>query len=258
MNAEKDAGRPPIFDFHFHYWAREDGSSNADVIRGLIEPGALEGILCCTSLGRGIDDPVEANRVLFGLAAELGPKKLPLLASAHPTDAKWREGLERMLSASEAIVGIKLHPPVGRYEVTLETVGPVFEFAEERGLMIASHTCPVPGKSAMSFLPALEEHPEVTFIIYHASTHEESAYLAMRKNVYVEPTWIGFFRETFDMTGKLGGFGKLLAGTDGPGWFDGFEGDPYDDLHELACRMIDDEENVKSFLYGNAARLLGL
>ena len=121
-----------------------------------------------------------------------------------------------------------------------------------------SHTCPVPGKSAISFLPALEAHPDVVFIVYHASTHEESAYLSIRKNVYVEPTWLGFYRETFDMALKLGGRHKLLAGTDGPGWFDGFEGDPYDDLCELSRRMIDDEEVVADFLYGNAAKLLGL
>ena len=250
--------RPPIFDFHFHYWAKPDGTDNLEVIRSLIEGGDLEGILCCTTLGRGQADPVAANADLFKAAAELGRGKLPLLASAHPTESGWRGKLSAMLDASGEIVGIKLHPPVGRYDVTLETVGPVFEFADERGLMVASHTCPPPGKSAICFLPALEEHPDVTFIIYHASTHEESAYLSMRKNVYVEPTWLGFFRETFDMTGKLGGFGKILAGTDGPGWFGNFDGDPYDDLHGLARRMIDDDENVKAFLYGNAARLLGV
>ena len=142
--------------------------------------------------------------------------------------------------------------------MTLETVGPVFEVAAEKKLIVASHTCPVPARSAIAFLPVLERFPDVTFIIYHASRHEEAAYLSIRKNVYVEPSWLGFFRPLFDMAGKLGGHHKLLAGTDGPGWFANFEGDPYDDLAQLARRMLPGEKEAKMFLHENAAALLGL
>ncbi|HHN46808.1 MAG TPA: hypothetical protein ENN09_05135, partial [Planctomycetes bacterium] len=164
--------------------------------------------------------------------------------------------LAAMLKTSPEIVGIKLHPPVGHYTVAIDTLAPVFEAAAEHGLMVASHTCPVPGQSAIAFLPLLERFPEVAFIVYHASTHEEAAYLSLRKNVYVEPTWLGFFRPVFDMVGKLGGFGKLLAGTDGPRWFAKFNGDPYEDLVVQAGKMLPGPAEMDAFLYKNAAELL--
>ncbi len=248
--------RSRILDFHFHYSEKDGG--NVSVIEKLLDDGSVEGILCCTSLRAEPRDAVSANRPLIEAAARYGRRKLPLLACVHPSRDGWKAGLDSMLDASEEIVGIKLHPPVGKYDVTLETVGPVFEVAAEKRLIIASHTCPVPGKSAIAFLPALQRFPGVSFIIYHASTHEEAAYLSIRKNVHVEPTWLGFFHPLFDMVGKLGGYGKLLAGTDGPGWFAGFEGDPYDDLAQLARGMLPGEKELNMFLYENAAALLGL
>ncbi len=249
--------RPRIFDFHFHYFSGE-GGGNVGVIEKLLDDGALEGILCCTSLGAEPGAALAANGPLFEAAARYGRRKLPLLAAINPGRDGWRESLDTMLGASEEVVGIKLHPPAGKYDVTPETVGPVFEMAAERKLIVASHTCPVPGRSAVAFLPVLERFAGVTFIIYHASRHEEAAYLSIRKNVHVEPSWLGFFRPVFDMVGKLGGYRKLLAGTDGPGWFANFEGDPYEDLAQLARRMLPGEKEVRMFLYENAAALLGL
>jgi predicted TIM-barrel fold metal-dependent hydrolase len=60
------------------------------------------------------------------------------------------------------------------------------------------------------------------------------------------------------MTVKLAGVRKLVAGTDGPGWFADFKGDPYQDLYELSRKMLPDMEKVRAFLSGNAARLLGV
>ena len=248
--------RPAVFDFHFHYSERDGG--NVDVIRKLLDEGSVEGILCCTSLRIEAKDALPANRPLIEAAARYGKMKLPLLAAVNPSRDGWKDALRSLLDASGEIVGIKLHPPIGKYDVTPETVGPVFEMAAERNLIVASHTCPVPGRSAVAFLPVLERFAGVTFIIYPASTHEEAAYLSMRKNVYAEPSWLGFFKPLFDMVGKLGGYGKLLAGTDGPGWFASFPGDPYEDLAQLARGMLPGEEEVRMFLYENAAALLGL
>lgn len=248
--------RPRVFDSHFHYLEGDGG--NVDVIRKLLDDGMVEGILCCSSLRAEPKEALSANRPLIEAAARYGKKKLPLLAAVHPNRNGWKDALSSLLDASNEIVGIKLHPPIGKYDVTPETVGPVFEMAAERKLIVASHTCPVPGRSAVAFLPVLERFAEVTFIIYHASTHEEAAYLSMRKNVHVEPSWLGFFKPLFDMVGKLGGYRKLLAGTDGPGWFANFDGDPYDDLAQLARGMLPGEEEVRMFLYENAAALLGL
>ncbi|MBN1809643.1 MAG: amidohydrolase family protein [Planctomycetes bacterium] len=245
-----------VFDFHFHFFSRD--GSNIDVVRGSLQNPAVRGILCCTDLPLSDHDPVALNAPLFSLAADVGRNKLPLLATVHPSQQNWRGRLAKMLDASAEIVGIKLHPPAGGYEVTEALLAPVFEAASERKLIVASHTCPVPGSSAIAFLPLVRRFSDVPFVIYHASTHEESAYMSMRGDVYVEPSWLGFFRPVFDMVGKLGGYRRLLAGTDGPGWFSGFDGDPYDDLVRLALGMLPDDVSVRAFLCGNAERLLGL
>jgi predicted TIM-barrel fold metal-dependent hydrolase len=248
--------KPQVFDFHLHYFAK--GNGNLDVITGLFDKGSVGGALCITDLYVQPADAVAANKPLFETAARLGRRKMPLLATAHPSMAGWADALEKMLASSQEIVGIKLHPPVGHYTVSVDLLAPVFEIAAKRNLMIASHTCPVPGQSAIAFLPLLERFPEVPFIIYHASTHEEAAYLSIRKKVYVEPTWLGFFKPVFDMVGKLGGYNKLLAGTDGPRWFADFKGDPYEDLAALAAKMLPGRKTLHAFLYGNAAELLSL
>ena len=115
------------------------------------------------------------------------------------------------------------------------------------------------GLSAAAFHPSLKRRPETKLVIYHGSTHEESAYQATSfRNVHVEPSWLGFFPHLFQLMRKLGGYRKMLAGTDGPGWFDSFDGSPYEDLVQLARQHLDDDETVRDFCARNARRLLGI
>lgn len=240
-----------VFDFHFH-------GGNAERVRQVLD-GEVSGILCCTNLKCPHQEFEERNQALLKLAREKGAAVLPLLAMVHPNQPDWKEHAAGWFDKYPELVGIKLHPPSSGCEIRPELIDPLFDFVLERGLFVASHTVPVPGLSAVSFFPSLKRRREVRLVIYHASTHEETAYLAESfPNVYVEPTWLGFFPNLFQLMSKLGGYRKMLAGTDGPGWFDAFEGSPYQDLVDKARSMLPDEETLRDFCARNARRFLNM
>jgi len=245
-----------IFDFHFHYFGKTSVAS-IERIAAVLDEGQVSGILCCTDLNAPHEEFVERNAPLLELARARGRSVLPLLAMVHLNQPRWQEQAGRWFDGCPELVGVKLHPPVSGYRIEPELVDPLFDFAGERDLLVASHTVPLPGLSAAAFHPSLRRRKQTKLVIYHGSTHEESAYLATSfPNVHVEPSWLGFFPNLFQLMSKLGGYGKLLAGTDGPGWFDGFEGSPYEDLLALARKYLPDEETVAGFVGGNARRLL--
>lgn len=241
-----------VFDFHFH-------GEDAGRVREVLEGGEVAGIVCCSALSCPHEEFEERNRPLLELAAGAGRGRLFLLAVVHLSRPGWREHAAGWFDRHPALVGVKLHPPNSGFRLVPELLDPLFDFVLERGLFVASHTVPLAGFSAADFFPSLKRRRETRLVIYHGSRHEESAYLAASfPNVYVEPSWLGFFPPLFRMMSRLGGYGRLLAGTDGPGWFDRFPGSPYADLVEKARAMLPDEETLAGFCCGNARRFLGL
>jgi len=246
----------PVFDFHFHCKGSQEG---ADRVARVLDGGEVSGILCCTDLSVGHEEFEDRNGPLLSLSAERGREVLPLLAMVHLNRPGWQEHAAGWFDRWPTLVGVKLHPPTSGYTICPELVNGLFDFVLERDLFVACHTVPLPGLSAAAFHPSLKRRRDVRLVIYHGSTHEESAYLAASfPNVYVEPSWLGFFPDLFELMRKLGGHRKMLAGTDGPGWFDSFPGSPYADLLSLARRHLPDEPTVAAFCAGNARRFLGI
>jgi len=244
-----------VFDFHFHFSG--GGADGAARVRHTLDSGEVSGILCCTDLHCEPEQFEERNQPLLALAKEKGKQVLPLLAMIHLNRPGWLDHARTWFDRYPELAGVKLHPPISGYRLTPELLDPLFDFVLERGLFIASHTCPTPGLSAIGFEPSLRRRPKTRLVIYHASTHEETAYLAASfANVYVEPSWLGFFPNLFQQVRKLGGHRKMIAGTDGPGWFADFKGSPYQDLVTLSRGLLPDEPAVKDFCAGNAKRFL--
>lgn len=239
-----------FFDFHTHCepgWAAE--------IAAMLNNDDIVGLVCCTALKTGHGEFETANRGLFELSDGENGGKLNILATVHINQPDWREHLTAWLDRHPYLLGVKLHPPISGYKITKELTDPLFELANERGLVIASHTCPEPGLSAIDFAPSLKRFPDTNLIIYHGSRHEDSAYLANQfRNVFVEPSWLGYFPNLFQMMAQLGPR-KLLAGTDGPGWFSRVE-DPYGDLERIVTNLMPDEKERENLLVNNAVELL--
>ncbi len=247
-----------VFDAHFHYGASFGASDPTKFKRDWLDTHEVSGILCCTDLACGHEEFERVNGPLLEMSTQLGRDVLPLLAMVHLNAPQWQEHAKRWFDRYPTLVGIKIHPPVSKYRLSAELLDPLFDFAMERKLCLASHTTPIPGLSSADFHDSLCRRPETTLILYHASPHEQAAYLAEAfANVYVEPSWLGFFPSLFQLTRKLGGWRKLLGGTDGPGWFGAVQGSPYDDLVAVARKHFDgNAEAVADFCGQNVKRLL--
>lgn len=249
-----------LFDFHFHgYGGGEDWTPK---VRSALDGGELSGILCCTDLNSKHEEFEEKNRPLLELAHEKGAELLSLAAMIHP-DRKglWRMHAEKWFDKYPELVALKLKPELTDCPICPEYIDMIFDFANERDLLVVSHTQPERGYSAISFAPSLKKFRKTKLVLYHASLNEEAAYLsAVFPNVYVEPSWLAFTPSFFIMMEKLGGYGKMLAGTDGPGWFSSFNGSPYKDIVAKAKEFIrpGNDGALEMFCSGNARKLLKL
>lgn len=259
----KTGRKPEIFDFHFHaYGISRRGEDHSPLIRRLIRSGRVAGILCCSDLYCEHRDFERRNRSLLDLSCELGPAKLPIAATIHPdAKASWRKSAAGWLGRHPNIRALKLKPEMRKTPIEPRYIDSVFEFANEMDLIVVSHTQPEREYSAINFIGSLKKMPSTKLVLYHASLNEEAAYLAaIFPNVHVEPSWLGFTPNLFSMMENLGGYSKMLAGTDGPGWFKSFKGDPYADLVTKAAGLMrtGNKESLELFCAGNARRLLGI
>jgi len=248
-----------VFDFHIHGHGLSTGEDRTGVLRELLESNEACGMLCLTEIHVPHEEFDQVNANLIKLAKEKGPNVLPLAAMIHPNEPDWKEHATRWFDTYPELKAIKLKPSTTDCPIVPEYIDPIFDFALEREIFIVTHTEPTPNYTAMSFLPSLKRRKEIKLVLYHGSPNEEAAFLAAGfRNVYVEPSWLGFFPHLFSLMEKLGGYKKFLAGTDGTSWFDNFEGSPYRDLVDKARKMLPDEATLRDFCAGNARRFLGI
>ncbi len=252
-----------VFDSHFHgYGISGKGEDWTPKIREILEGGEICGMLCCTDLRCRHEDFEETNKTLLELAKEKGRKILPLAAMLHPDkNASWRRHAEKWFDNHAELSAIKMKPEIGGIPVHPDYMDPVFEFANERDIPIVTHTQPERAYSAINYIESLKKFRKTKLVLYHASLNEEAAYLAASfPNVYVEPSWLAFNPNFFHMIGNFGAYSKMLAGTDGPGWFAGFKGSPYEDLVSRAKELIrpGNEQAITDFCRNNALRLLNI
>jgi len=235
------------FDSHFHVWPGHEGK-----LGKFLESGQIDGmnLILASPFAK---DQTALNNDAFALKKKYG-KQVQLAYWMNPLDPGHIKTAELFFKDHPETTGIKIHPcHVNPYPITEEILGPVFDFAKERDLYIITHTQPTPGHSAIHFRSIMAKRPEVRFIVGHGSTMEESVFMATSfKNCYVDPSWLGFFSLLFEMAERLGGFNKLLAGTDGPMWFAGCDIEPFEDVIQLSRKYLPSMKEVKMFCYDNA------
>ena len=162
--------------------------------------------------------------------------------------------IERCISAG--MVGIKLHPEMHKVAVDDERYRPAWEYANERGLPVLSHTGTAGLNPIKSFEKLAEEYLDAIIILGHAGFGSEGARQSIeagRKypNIYPEITGSTIVYGTLERMVRELGADRVLFGTDLPFL------DPRPQIGRVAFAKISDEE--KRLVLGlNAQRIFNL
>lgn len=151
---------------------------------------------------------------------------------------------------------IKIYPPYGDIRLTDKRWAPLFEFANERGLAVISHTGIEPSCEPKYFDDIAPLYPRLNFVIGHSGNVEPQrtqAINAARKwaNVYLETC--STYRSPGVIEQLVAGAGedRLLFGSDLPLL------DPRSQMGKIVTARISDKAKQK-ILGANARRLLRL
>ena len=153
-----------IIDMHGH--VREDGEPGDRYpdAHGIVEQMDRTGIaLCCVSRTGG--EPPAGNDTV-AKAARRFPDRLVPLAVANPNWDDVRGELERCFD-EHGMRMIKIHPVSHDTEPDDPSYDPVWEFANERGCLIVTHTlCHDDERDA--WIDRAKNNPNATLMLYHA------------------------------------------------------------------------------------------
>lgn len=246
-----------FFDAHFHVSNRGGKGKGRGPVSAALDSGRIDGMNLILARP-GSAGTQRANGEAFALKKKYGTR-VQLAYWTDPREEDYLGAMKRFLDVHPQVTGIKIHPTACAIPISEENFGATLDLALERDLYVITHTQPTPGHSAICFHALLEKRPDLRFIVGHGSTMEEALFMAAAyKHCYVEPSWLGFFSPLFEMAERIGGYHKIMAGTDGPGWFDGFDGDPFEDVIQRARGYLPTMKEVRMFCYDNAAQFFRL
>ncbi|MBO9609061.1 MAG: amidohydrolase family protein [Paenibacillaceae bacterium] len=164
--------------------------------------------------------------------------------------------LDRDLAEYDSIdgfVGFKFLPDYHKYPLDGDKFRRIYEFANERGLLLLSHTWGHSPYNPPQMVEALaRKYPNITFLLGHSAPGESDVAIELASrlpNVYLE------LCDTHRLNGMVKKMveratsEKVLFGTDYP-WYD-----PYYCLGSILFSGIEDEDMI-NIIHRNAARLL--
>ncbi len=179
----------------------------------------------------------------------------------NPHDPVWQDDVP--LARQHGFKGIKIHPVLDHYAVSLEALEPVFACARDNSWPILTHTdADGTTMGAAHYEPLIKSFPDVVLILAHL--RPGAIPLAKRyENVFVDTTYMDAV--TVEVGWLALGAGKILFGSDAAEGFD--VGHPVPRLRpprsyaglvaELQARGIPDD-SLEHILYTNAAEIFNL
>jgi predicted TIM-barrel fold metal-dependent hydrolase len=172
-----------------------------------------------------------------------------------------QEARDSLREYPEIMKGFKLHPAGDGYTVTCDLLEGLFELANERDLMIQSHT-EAGACNAAKFAPLLEKFPKTKLVLVHGFPAEEAFKVVNAfENVYIDNSYTAWGQAYQQAALKAVGKKKLLFGIDSPEGFPSQGGRllPHfrDAASEVAAFYGNDRDVVEHVFYKNALRLLG-
>ena len=163
--------------------------------------------------------------------------------------------LERAIDTLK-LVAIKLYPPFVPWPMNEPVWDPIYEFANDRGLVIIHHT----GAEYQAFPKFLADvaprFPNAKFVSGHSGNTPECraqaiAAAQINPNVYLETCSTFRTPGVIEQLVEEGGADRVLFGSDTPLM------DPRPQLGKIITAQISDEAKALA-LGGNAARILGI
>jgi len=262
MREEVLSGRPvssfEIIDCHGHmgYWHNFNipARTATDMVR-LMDRAGIRSIVAGGHAGIGPDFRLGNDEVLAGMREFPGRIHGYCCVNPHYPACEMRDELSRCFDAG--MIAVKIHPSMHGYPVDGEGYRPAWEFANERGCCLLSHTCVGDGNCGIGmFEKPARDFPNVNVILGHSGFGYEGARQCIElaskcPNVYLDITASTFYTGLVERMVKGVGPERVLFGTDLP----------FIDCRGQVGRMAFsdlDAEQLELILGANARRLFGI
>jgi len=244
----------PIIDMHTHmgpFYGTYLPEASLEAMLATMDREHIDWIISAPH--SALFDPVGGNAEIVTAMAQ-HPQRIRGYYTVNP---HYLEGLEQDLAAFDRIggyVGFKLLPDYHNYPLTGDGYRRIYEFANERGLLLLSHTWGHSRYNPPQMVAELaNKYQNIQFLLGHSAPGETDYAIALagcQPNVYLELCDTG---RLSGMIGKMvqeAGSEKVIFGTDFP-WYD-----PHYMLGSVLFSGIADDE-MRNILYGNAERIVG-
>lgn len=261
MRDEVLEGRPvssfELSDCHGHlgYWHNFNvpAHSAADMVR-LADLCGIRSIVAGAHAGIGPDFRLGNDQVLSAMREFPGRILGYCCVNPNYPSSEMRDELNRCFDAG--MIGVKLHPSMHGCRVDGEGYLPAWEFAEERGCPLLSHTGVGDGACGIGlFEKPAADFPNVKIILGHSGFGYEGARQSIdlaRKspNVYLDITASTLYTGLVERMVEGVGPERVLFGTDLPFM------DCRPQVGRMAFTNLDDDQ-LRLVLGENARRLFG-
>lgn len=261
MRQEVLEGKPvsafEIIDIHAHlgYWHNFNNPwrSGDDMVRAL----DIGGVTCCIASGHsGISADYKLGNDQVIEAMRKHPGRIFGYCSVNPNypEDETREEIKRCVDAG--MVGIKIHPSVHRQKCDSDGYRPAWDYAQENGLCVLSHTGAGDSFCGVGlFEEPAKNYPNVSILLGHSGFGYEGARQACElankyPNVFLDITLSTAFRGLLERYVDGAGAERVLYGTDLPFM------DSRPMIGRLAFSELDDDQ-LEMVLGTNARRLFG-
>jgi len=198
-------------------------------------------------------DPIGGNsEIRGGMARHPGR-----IYGYYVVNPHYDHDLERDLAEFDRVpgyVGFKLLPDYHKYPLTGDKFRRIYEFANERGLLLLSHTWGHSPYNPPQMIGELaDEYENIQFLLGHSAPGETDYAIRLAKekrNVYLELCDTGRLSGMVEKMVREASSEKVVFGTDFP-WYD-----PHYMLGSVLFSGIGDDD-IRNIIYTNAVRLLG-
>ncbi|WP_232016315.1 amidohydrolase family protein [Paenibacillus baekrokdamisoli] len=219
----------------------------------MIQTMDRENIKCIISAPHSaLFDPIGGNSEILA-AMKQYPDRIYGYYTFNPN---YEHDLDRDLASFDQVegyVGFKFLPDYHKYPLNGEKFTKIYEFANERGLLLLSHTW---GHSLYNPPQMVEElackYPNIKFLLGHSAPGETDYAIEIASrlpNVYLELCDTGRLNGMVQKMVRGASSEKVLFGTDFP-WYD-----PHYMLGSVLFSGIDDQD-IQNIIHHNAIRLL--